>query len=223
MKRAILAVVLMLGLGLSFSAFADNNDIKERRERNKELRKELKEKVDKETKKEAKRLEKEGWKVAPGKLPLVRQLDKLYLMQADVDDYGYPKFLLARTQAVGGNYQAALSQATAYAREDIAGQIETQIGALVENSMETKQLDNGDATSITRSLSSGKQFIKNKLGRLIPVMELCRSTKSGGYEVSVALAYNFDMAKTVAKEAIQADLEKRGDKLAEELDKMLGW
>jgi len=225
MKQAILSFILVIcfGLGLNQSAAQSKTDVyKQRQEQIKQKRKMLNEKASKDAKKEAKDLIKQGWKVAPGTLPMEKQLDRLYLLREDIDDEGYPSYVFGTAQSTGGNYDAAKMQATALAKQDLAGQIETSVGALIDNNIETKQLDGGDAVSITRSLSAGKQLIQNKLGRVIPVLEIYRETGKGR-EVRVTIAYNFNMAKTIAKSTIQQDLESRGDSLSKKLDTILGW
>ena len=59
--------------------------MKERKEISKFTKEQLREKVSKSTQKEAKKLQKEGWKVAPGSLPLDKQLERAYQMQYEID------------------------------------------------------------------------------------------------------------------------------------------
>lgn len=54
---------------------------KERKEIRKASKNELNDKASKAARNEAKKLGKEGWKAAPGALPLEKQLDRSYLMQ----------------------------------------------------------------------------------------------------------------------------------------------
>lgn len=70
---------------------------------------------------------------------------------------------------------------------------------------------------------SSKNLISQSLGRTIPVMECYRDTKNGNKEVLVRIAYNGEMAKAAAKKAVQAELEKKGANLHEQLDKVLGF
>ena len=54
-------------------------------------------------------------------------------------------------------------------------------------------------------------------------MEVYRTLSNKNKEVLVRIAYNSTMAKEAAKRIIRDDLERKGDKLHEDLDKALGW
>lgn len=196
---------------------------KERKEMLKASKSELNDKASKAARKEAKKLKKEGWTTAPGALPLDKQLDKSYIMQYEYDSDMYPKYIMGEAMSVGGNYDAAKMQALELAKQNLAGQIQTEVTALVENTVANKQLDEGDAASITQSILASKNLISQSIGRTIPVVEAYRTLSNKNKEVLVRIAYNSDMAKKVAKEAIKKDLEKKGDDLHNKLDELLGW
>lgn len=196
---------------------------KERLEIAKASKKELNEKASKDARKEAKRLAKDGWKAAPGALPLEKQLDKSYMMQYQYDSEGYPQYFMADAMSVGGNYDAAKMQALELAKQNLAGQIQTEVTALIENTIANEQMDHGDAESITRSVMASKNLISQSIGRVVPVVETYRVVNGNHKEVLVRIAYNQDMAKAAAKRAIKKDLEQRGDSLHNKLDELLGW
>lgn len=196
---------------------------KVRKEMLKASKSELNDKASKAARKEAKKLKKEGWTTAPGALPLDKQLDKSYIMQYEYDSDMYPKYIMGEAMSVGGNYDAAKIQALELAKQNLAGQIQTEVTALVENTVANKQLDEGDAASITQSILASKNLISQSIGRTIPVVEAYRTLSNKNKEVLVRIAYNSDMAKKVAKEAIKKDLEKKGDDLHNKLDELLGW
>lgn len=196
---------------------------KERLEINKASKKELNEKASKDARKEAKRLAKEGWKAAPGALPLEKQLDKSYMMQYQYDSEGFPQYFMAEAMSVGGNYDAAKMQALELAKQNLAGQIQTEVTALIENTLANEQMDQGDATSITRSVMASKNLISQSIGRIVPVVETYRVVNGNNKKVLVRIAYNQDMAKAAAKRALKQDLEQRGDSLLNKLDELLGW
>lgn len=209
--------------GVMCSAQMSKDQRKERRELEKDARKQLNEKAGKDARKQAKLMEKEGWKVAPGALPLEKQLDRAYIMMQEYDYDGYPKFIMAEAMSVGGNYDAAKMQALALAKQNLAGLIQTEVGAMVESSVSNQQMDMGDAASITRSLMESKNLINQSLGRVIPVVEAYREVNGRNREVRVQIAYSQEMARNIAKRAIRQDLEERGDSLRSKLDKVLGW
>ena len=151
--------------------------------------------VDKIVKKEARRLKKEGWLVKPGELPLEKQLERVYMMQYEYDENLYPKFIMGEASSVGEQYDAAKMAATSLAVANLAGQIQTEITALVENTAANRQLSVDEAASITESVMSSKNLISQSIGRTLPVMECYRMTKKNSTEVLVRLAYNGDLAK----------------------------
>lgn len=226
MKKAI-AGVIMLSAALVAGSLCygqpDSQQLKERKELAKATKKELNEKASKAARKEAKNLQKEGWKTAPGALPLDKQLDKSYMMQYQYDDDGFPRFIMAEAMSVGGNYDAAKMQALELAKQNLAGQIQTEITALIENTVANEQMSQSDATSVTRSVMASKNLISQSIGRVVPVIEVYRQVNGKQREVLVRIAYSEAMAKAAVKKAVKKELEDRGDKLHQQLDSILGW
>lgn len=223
-KLFIIAMAMTIALGSCFAQASDQKEI--RKERNvirKMAKKELTAKVDKVTKKEAKRLKKEGWNVKPGALPLVKQLEKSFLMQYEYDEDLYPKYLMGEASSVGENYDAAKTAAISLAITNLAGQIQTEVTALVENTVGNEQLSAEEAASITKTVMSSKNLISQSIGRTITVMECYRINSKGNNEVLVRIAYNGEMAKAATKKIIRDELEKKGEDLHEQLDKILGF
>ena len=220
-------IAIAMGLLMaSVSVFGQASDAKEIRKERQIIRKmskaELTSKVDKVTKKEAKRLKKEGWVVSPGALPLEKQLERSYLMEYEYDENLFPKYIMANAQSIGENYDAAKTAATSLAITNLAGQIQTEVFALVENTVANQQLSAEDAASITESVMASKNVIMQSIGRTITVVECYRVLSNKNREVMVRIAYNSDMAKQAAKKAIKEDLKKKGDDLHNKLDDILG-
>ena len=223
MKKVLfVAIALLIACSASFAQDA-KEIMKERQEIKKMAKKELSARVDKATKKEAKRLAKEGWVVSPGALPLEKQLQRSYEMEYQYDDLGFPKYIMANAQSIAENYDAAKTAATSLAITNLAGQIQTEVAALVENTVANQQLAAEDAVSISETVMSSKNLISQSIGRTIVVVECYRVLKNKNREVMVRIAYNGEMAKQVAKQAVREELEKKGDKLHEQLDKVLGF
>lgn len=224
MKTVSILFALMMAMCVSPSfAQSSKEQIKERKEHMKSLRSELNQKSSKDARKDAKKYRKEGWITSPGALPIEKQLDRSYLMESDIDENGYPKFITGEAQSIGENYDAAKMQALELAKQNLAGQIQTEITALVENTVANKQLSQEQAASVTQSVMSSKNLISQSIGRIIPVVELYRTLPNKNKEVRVRIAYNHEMAKEAAKKIVREDLEKKGEKLHEDLDKLLGW
>lgn len=205
------------------SAQITKEQLKERKEVVKSSKSQLNEKATKAARKEAKKLKKEGWTTAPGALPIDKQLDKSYLMQYEYDAEMFPKYIMGEAMSIGGNYDAAKMQALELAKQNLAGQIQTEVTALIENTVANEQLAAEQAESITRSVMASKNLISQSIGRTITVMEIYRTLSNKNKEVLVRIAYNSDMAKKAAKKAIKEDLEKKGDELHNKLDELLGW
>lgn len=221
-KLVMVAISLIIACSSSFAV--DAKDIrKERQEISKLAKKELAARVDKTTKKEAHRLQKEGWVVSPGALPLEKQLERSYLMEYEYTEDLYPKYIMANAQSIAEHYDAAKTAATALAITNLAGQIQTEVTALVENTVANKQLSGEDAASISETLMGSKNLISQSIGRTIAVVECYRILKNNNREVMVRLAYNGDMAKEMTKKILRDELEKKGQKLHDQLDKVLGF
>ena len=227
MKHLFFSVGLLCLMAAPISVSAQSQITKDLRKERKELVKaskaELNAKATKAAQKEAKKLKKEGWQTAPGALPLEKQLDKSYLMQMEYDSSMYPKYLMGEAMSIGENYDAAKMQALELAKQNLAGQIQTEVTALVENTVANKQLSQEQAASVTQSIMASKNLISQSIGRTISVMEVYRTLSNKNKEVLVRIAYNSNMAKEAAKKIVREDLEKKGDKLHKDLDKLLGW
>ncbi|MGN0035688.1 MAG: hypothetical protein ACI36X_00485 [Bacteroidaceae bacterium] len=223
MKKVLISLCALFLLGLPLSAQNSEDVWKERKELRKMSREALKEKASKDARKEAKKLQKEGWQSAPGALPIERQLDKSYMMQQEFDDDMFPKYLMGEAMSIAENYDAAKMQAVELAKQNLAGQIQTEITALVENTVSNKQLSPDEAASVTQTVMGAKNFISQSIGRVITVVEVYRTKKNGNKEVLVRIAYNSQMAKEAAKKAVRKELEDKGQNLIDQIDKTIGW
>jgi len=222
MKKLMLAAMALI-VACSVSMAQSTQELrKERQEIRKMAKAELNQKVDKSVKKEAKRLAKEGWEVKPGALPLEKQLERSFLMQYEYDDNLFPKYIIGEASSVGGNYDAAKTAATSLAITNLAGNIQTEVTALVENTVANKQLSAEEAESITETVMASKNLISQSIGRTILLMECYRINSKKNNEVLVRIAYNAEMAKAAAKNAVRQELEQKGEHLHEQLDKVLG-
>lgn len=222
-KFLLLLCVCFLAGSLNSVAQLTSEQIKERKELKKASKAELNEKATKASRKEAKKLAKEGWKTAPGALPLEKQLDRSYLMQMEYDEDMFPKFIIGEALSIGQNYDAAKMQAEELAKQNLAGKIQTEITELIESNVSNEQLEADEAASIARTISASKALISQNIGRTIPLVEVYREKPNKNKEVRVYIAYNSKMAKTAAKKAIREELEKKGEKLQKKLDDILGW
>lgn len=224
MRKYILfiAMCLLTGTTTSYAQLTEEQR-KERKEITNASKSQLNEKASKVARSEAKRLKKEGWQTAPGALPIEKQLDKSYLMQYEYDNEMYPKYIMGEGMSIGGNYDGAKMQALELAKQNLAGQIQTEVTALIENTVANEQMSAEDAATVTRSVSAGKNLISQSIGRTLVVVELYRTLQNKNKEVMVRVAYNGDMAKKLAKDAIRKQLAKEGQDKQKKLDELLGW
>jgi hypothetical protein len=89
----------------------------------KNSKKQLKKKSTKTARQEAKQLKKEGWKNAPGTLPLDKQLDNSYAMQQEHTNNFESKYLMGHASSVARTYDAARMQAMELAKMELASMI----------------------------------------------------------------------------------------------------
>ena len=172
--------------------------------------------------KEAKKLEKEGWKVRPGAFPLEEQLLKSYELQSKTDEDMYSVYIMGEATSVGENYDAAKTSALSLAMTNLAGQIQTELTALIENTVVNKQLTEEEAVSISETVMSSKTLISQSLGRTMPVVECYRLNSKKNTEVLVRIAYSEKKAKAQAMKIVREELERKGVKVSEQLEKILG-
>ena len=224
MKKLFVCILATLLVSPLASNAQDAKDLqKERKEIRKASMAELNEKVSKDAKKEAKKLKKEGWITTPGTLPIEKQLNMSYLMQMERDENMYPKYIMSEAMSIGENYDAAKMQASELAKLQLAGKMQTEITALIESSLGNQQLSADEASSLTQTVNASKGLISQKIGRVIVVVECYRVKQNKNKEVLVRIAYNSEMAKAAAKQAIQEELKDKNEELHNKLDKALGW
>lgn len=198
--------------------------IKERKAVQKLVKQEREEKVSKEAKKMAKKYAKEGWKVTVGALPIEKQLEKSFQMQYELDlENGMPKYIKGEGKAISTSYDAAKMQAMADAKTELAGSIQTEVAAIIEERLANQELGKDEAVAVSNAVQVSKQVIAQSIGRVITVVECYRELKNKNYEVKVTIMYNGEMAAQAVKKSVKEELEKRGDELSKELDKLLGF
>lgn len=198
--------------------------IKERKAVQKLVKQERDEKVSKEARKMAKKYAKEGWKVAVGALPIEKQLEKSFQMQYELDlGNGMPKYIKGEGKAISTSYDAAKMQAMADAKTELAGNIQTEVAAIIEERLANQELGKEEAVAVSNAVQVSKQVIAQSIGRVINVVECYRDLKDKNFEVRILIMYNGELSVQAAKKAVKEELKKKGDKLAEELDELLGF
>lgn len=226
MKKLAIIFMSLLVFGAVSAQNAEDYKafIKERKAVQKLVKQERDEKVSKEAKKMAKKYAKEGWKVTVGALPIEKQLEKSYTMQYELDmNNSMPKYIKGEGKAISTSYDAAKMQAMADAKTELAGNIQTEVAAIIEERLANQELGKDEAVAISNAVQVSKQVIVQSIGRVITVVECYRELKNKNYEVKVMIMYNGEMAADAIKKSVKEELEKRGDELSKELDKLLGF
>ena len=184
------------------------------------LTKQIKKKAAKQARKEAKRFKRKDWYVAPGALPMDKQIQKAWELQYMEDEDGYPLYIVATGNSVAETQSAAKLQAMELAKLELAGLVQTNVAALIENSVANSQLNNEEAASVTKTVAASKNIIAQEIGRVITMFEIYKKINKN-VEASVRIGYNTDIAMETAKKTIRKKLEEETEILHDKLDKLL--
>ena len=218
MKKIILMALAALLVCSGAQAQSLKETIRERRQIARLSQSELNKRASKAARKEAKALKKEGWKVAPGQIPLEKQLDKSYNMYYEYEEGGLPKYIIGDAMSSGNTYDAARMQALELAKTNLAGLIQTEVTALIESTVANEQISTDEAESIVRTVQASKNLIVQRLGRVFTVMECYRQVNNKTLQVRATIAYNAKMAMDETKAVIKKQLEEKGQELHDQLD-----
>jgi hypothetical protein len=142
------------------------------------------------------------------------------MRQFETNEKNEPKYIMATGNSVGETQTAAKLQAMETAKLEMAGQINTQIAALIENSIANKQLNNEEAASVTKTVAASKNLIAQELGQVIPMVEIYKKIGKN-VESNVRLAYNMATAFDVAKKVIRKSLEEETKIAHEKLEELM--
>ena len=220
------AFTLVLGLMVIASSvsFAQNNN-KMFKKRDKAIMKQLKSKAPKTARKEAKSYKKKGYYVVRAGLPMEKQLEVAYTRQLEIDQDGYPLYIVATAESVAQTKIAAKNQAMAIAKFDLASQLETNIVGLIENSVANEQLSQEDAASLTKTVTASKEIVAQKLGRVITLFSAYKEdkklSKRANVGYTVMIAYNQALALDMTKKTIKEELKDEAEDLHKKLDQIL--
>lgn len=206
-----ISAISLLALMITFPSMGQSD---------KELQKELTSKSIKEARKEAKKYTKQGFYVARGAVPMDKQLESAWMMQLQKEEDGTPKYIIETGNSTAETQAAAKLQATEMAKLAIAGNISSQVAALIENNIANQQLNSEEAASVTKTVGASKNLIAQELGRTLLVVEMYK--KIGvNTEADIRLAYDMKSAKEIAKKVIRKKLEDETKLMQEQLDGLM--
>lgn len=178
-------------------------------------------KITKDVKKEAKKYEKEGWKVFPGNPPIGQQLNNSFGKQAETDDEGFPKWIIANGSSVAQTQAAAEMQAIELAKNNLVGLLETQMKSVVESDVSNNQLNATDAATITKTIQVSANRVSKKLGMVQPLLKIYRSVGVKNTEVQVQIGYNYALARKQVLEEMKQELQLETDDVRKRYEKFL--
>ena len=209
-------VKFLLAIAILFSAA----NVLMAQQTDKELKKDVSSRAIRSARVEAKKYKRAGYYVAPGALLLDKQLERAWLRQYETNDKNEAKYIMATGNSVAESQTAGKLQAMETAKLEIAGQINTQIAALIENSIANQQLNNEEAASVTKTVAASKNLIAQEIGLVLPMVEMYKKIGKN-IEVNVRLAYNMATAFDVAKKVIRKSLEEETKIAHEKLEGLM--
>lgn len=212
MKKLILTSALLF---IGIISFAQKTD--------KEIKKDISSKAIKTARKQAKKLMKEGWDVVPGSLPLEKVLEKAMMKAEEETAKGGKRYIFADGNGVGETKTAAEMQALTVAKLELARLVESNVNALLDANLANQQINNEDASSITRTLANSKELISAQLGYVEPTFKIYRiPANPKNSEVQIRLFYDVEQSLQIAKKVIQKELKDKLKVNEEQLNKMMG-
>jgi hypothetical protein len=187
-----------------------------------ELRAELKDKAIKEARKEAKKMEKDGWTVAPGSIPLPKILENTWMKQVTEDENGNVRYIYADGNAVAESKSAGEMQAIELGKLQLAGLIQTNMSSLISANIGNAQLSTQEAASVTEVVQSAKNMIAMELGYVDPTFKLYRNIGKDKIEVQVRLFYDTKQSLDIAKKIVRQELKDKLKMNEDKLEKLMG-
>ena len=177
-------------------------------------------KVSRDTKKEAKKFTKDGFVVFPGNLPIQNQLDKSFRMQNEVDEEGFPRWIISNGSSVGQTQAAAEMQAVELAKNRLVGLLETNMRAVIESDVSNNQLNKTDAASITQTIEVSANRVAKKLQRVNTMFKVYRNVKKNT-EVQVLIGYSYDLAAKAMMDEMKLILKEETEEVRKKHEKFL--
>lgn len=187
-----------------------------------QLRKELRDRAMREARKEAKKLEKEGWTVAPGSIPMAKVLENTWMKQVMEDENGKVMYLFADGNAVAESKSVAEMQAIELGKLQLAGMIQTNMSSLISANLGNAQLSTEDAASVTEIVQSAKNMISMELGYVDPSFKLLKKIGKDKIEVQVRLLYELKQSLEIAKKVVRKELKDKMKLNEDKLEKIMG-
>jgi len=215
--RTPLLLVLLATLFVLAACSSSRRTPKEERT----ARKEIKRKAIKEARKESRKLKRDGWFVAPGSLPMEKQLEYTWIQLYERDEEGQLNYISAEGNGVGTTQSAAQLQAFELAKLNLAGQLETIVRGIVKANIANQQLTQEEAVTVNRVLTTSRNIIATTLQQVEPTFVVYRTFRNANVECQVKLLYNRKGAVQSANATIRRQLEDELGELSDRWDRIL--
>lgn len=213
MKKILSLVIAMMMISVANAQDVDYTDIYATNQKLAKLTQEARtKKATKDAKKEEKRLLKEGWKPMPGKLPIARQLDRVYNMTYELDANGCQAYIIGNAIAKGETVGVAQIAASTQAREQIASNLGVSITSLISRQVKNQE-QSTTAISVDEISEKSKQIFSQNLGKSNPVLELYRELPEGVKEYQISIVYSIKDSKDVIREKLKTEINADIDSL----------
>ena len=211
MKKLLAVSVLILAVMIAIPAMSQDS---------KQIKKDIEKKAMKDARKEAKKLTKDGFKVAPGQLPMDKQIEATWIKRYEMDDKGNKMWFVSDARALGETHSAAKMQANEVAKINLANQIGSEVAGLVETNIANAQLNAEDAASVTETVATFKSLVGAKIGRTSTFFEADRAVDKNT-EVFITIGYNYKDAVEMAKDIIRNEMKEKTKVQSEQIDQIL--
>lgn len=146
-------------------------------------------------------LKEEGFRTFAGRLSLEEQLAEAWRYQREKDTAGEARNFVVSAKAKGNNLDAVRLQAESLAKVQLAGLIETRIGQLVTNRLDTK-----DGSTAMNMVASSKNLVTTRLVNLYPLMEVFRDLPDGDMEIQLVMGCDRRWASEIAWAVVSANV-----------------
>lgn len=222
MKKFIYVVLsaMLLACVTTVPASAADETKKTRKERNAEYRKEFDTKASKSARNRAKALTKQGWKPIGSGKSIEAQLDQAWQYDTPNED-GELEYIVQSGTAIANTLATAQAAAKQQARLAIAKSLETEIGAIIESSINYEALSDDEIQEANTLNEVSSTFVKQKLKKTIVISEWYKETDNGKYKVEVSMAVKIATLKEEAKEAWLNDVKTKNEELYNKLSDKL--
>ena len=167
-------------------------------------------------------MEKDGWSVAPGSIPLAKVLENTWMKQVMEDENGNVRYIYADGNAVAESKSAGEMQAIELGKLQLAGLIQTNMSSLISANIGNAQLSTQEAASVTEVVQSAKNIIAMELGYVDPSFKLFKNIGKDKIEVQVRLFYDTKQSLEIAKKVVRKELKDKLKMNEDKLEKLMG-